>query len=676
MSEDNSSVPASEERRFDDDGQAISAVVGDGVNPEDLGPAAASEDAPALTIPEPPSAPDIPAPPGPDPAPEVPDLPEIPDAPAAPEVPEVPEIANAAEAARVVEVAPAEPEAAQVGEVAEDPAVPEIPDAAEAPEVAETPEAAETPEVAEAPEVAKAPEVPEAAAAVEPAVTPASVDTPGAPTTPGDSDNLGEMPQVEPAHPVAPMPTVTPERHPAPMPTVTPAGPRPAGQRSKGGRPGGPGARPGGPGGRPGGRPSPVPSAPLPVGVVEPIVESVDPHLWGRIDEDGVVYVTTSAGERAIGNWQAGDTEAGLQHFGRRFDDFSTEIGLLEARLASGTGDPKATKTQAIALRETVETLPAIGDLDSAAIRLEIVIGAADAAIAGASHARTAARAAAIKAKEALCVEAEELAESTQWKTTGDRLKAIVEEWRTIRGIDRKTDDALWKRFAKARDTFTRHRGSHFAELDKQRGAAKDAKEELIKKAEALSDATDWGETAGAYRALMEEWKAAGRAPRDVEDALWARFRAAQEKFFSRRNKTFSDRDAEFEANAAIKEKLLEEAEKLDPAAGLDAAKAKMRSIQERWEAAGKVPRERIREFDQRLHAVEEKLKSAEDRHWRRTDPETTARVEQFRARVDTYRAQAAKARAAGDERKAKEADKQAAQWEEWLKTAQGAVDG
>jgi hypothetical protein len=419
-----------------------------------------------------------------------------------------------------------------------------------------------------------------------------------------------------------------------------------------------------------------VPSAPQPAGLVEPIVESVDPHLWGRIDDEGVVYVSTAAGERAIGNWQAGDTEAGLQHFGRKFDDFSTEIALLEARLASGTGDPKATKAQAIALREQVETLAAIGDLDTAAIRLEIVIGAADAAIAGASHARTAARAAAVKAKEALCVEAEELAESTQWKSTGDRLKAIVEEWRTIRGIDRKTDDALWKRFAKARDTFTRHRGSHFAELDKQRGAAKEAKEALIAKAEALSDATDWGETAGAYRTLMEEWKAAGRAPRDVEDALWARFRAAQEKFFSRRNKTFSDRDAEFQANAAIKEKLLAEAETIDPATGLDAAKARMRSIQERWEAAGKVPRERIREFDTRLKAVEDKLKSAEDRHWRRTDPETSARVEQFRARVDSYRAQASKARASGDERKAREAEAQAKQWEEWLKTAQGAVEG
>lgn len=409
--------------------------------------------------------------------------------------------------------------------------------------------------------------------------------------------------------------------------------------------------------------------------VVEPVVENVDPHDWGRIDADGVVYVHTAAGERAIGNWQAGDAEAGLAHFGRKFDDFNTEIALLEARLASGTGDPKATKAQAIALRDQVESLAAIGDLDNAAVRLEIVIGVADAAIAGASTARIAARNAAIKAKEDLCAEAEALAESTQWKSTGDRLKAIVEQWRTIRGIDRKTDDALWKRFAKARDTFTRRRGSHFAELDKQRGAAKEAKEDLIKRAEALSESSEWGETASKYRTLMDEWKATGRAPRDVEDALWGRFRAAQEKFFSRRNRVFSERDAEFAANATKKEQLLAEAEKIDPAAGLEQAKAKMRAIQERWEAAGKVPRERIRELDQRLKVIEDRLKAAEDRHWRRTDPETEARVAQFRARVESFQAQAAKARAAGDERKAKQAEAQAKQWEEWLRTAQTAVE-
>ncbi|WP_354530269.1 DUF349 domain-containing protein [Nakamurella sp. UYEF19] len=490
-----------------------------------------------------------------------------------------------------------------------------------------------------------------------PAVDVSPVDVPPAEVPPA------EVPPAE--VPAAEVPPATP----APA-----AAQRPNPGRGPGGRPGrAPGGRPGGvPGGRGASRPT---GAAAPTITVEPTVEPTDPHKWGRIDDDGVVYVYGPTGERAVGNWQAGDAEAGLAHFARRFDDFATEIALLETRLATGSGDPKATKAHAIELRETVETLSGIGDLDSAAARLEIVIGAADAAIAGASTARAAARATAVAAKEALCVEAEQLAESEQWKSTGDRLKEIVDEWRTIKGIDRKTDDALWKRFAKARDGFTRHRGTHFADLDKQRGAAREAKEALIAKAEALADSTEWGKTAGDYRTLMEEWKASGRAPRDVEDALWDRFRAAQEKFFSHRNQTFSERDQEFETNAAIKDALLLEAEKINPAGGLDAAKAALRSIQERWEAAGKVPRERIKEFDSRLRTVEDKIRSAEDSHWRRTDPETSARIEQFRSRAESFRTQAAKARSAGNERKAREADAQAAQWEEWLAAAQGAVE-
>jgi len=458
--------------------------------------------------------------------------------------------------------------------------------------------------------------------------------------------------EPENAAPVAPTPT---------SPPTSPAGP---------GRPGGR------PGGAPGRRNSARTGAATAVPGGEQVTEPTDPHKWGRIDEAGSVYVYGPTGERTVGNWQAGDAEAGLAHFARRFDDFATEIALLETRLATGSGDPKATKTHAIELRESVDTLAAIGDLDSAAARLEIVIGAADAAIAGASTARAAARATAVAAKEALCVEAESLAESEQWKATGDRLKEIVDEWRTVKGIDRKTDDALWKRFAKARDAFTRRRGTHFADLDKQRGAAREAKEVLIARAEALAESTEWGRTAGEYRTLMEEWKASGRAPREVEDALWGRFRAAQEKFFSHRNQTFSERDHEFEANAETKDRLLVEAEKINAADGLDSAKAALRSIQERWEAAGKVPRERIKEFDSRLRAIEDRIRSAEDSYWRRTDPETSARIEQFRSRAQGYRVQADKARAAGNERKAKEAETQALQWEEWLAAAEGVVEG
>src|SRR5690606_9077029 len=213
-----------------------------------------------------------------------------------------------------------------------------------------------------------------------------------------------------------------------------------------------------------------------------------------------------------------------------------------------------------------------------------------------------------------------------------------------------------------------------FAELDRQRAAAKKRKEELIAEAEQLADSTDWGPTAARFRELMAEWKAAGRAPKDTDDKLWQRFRAAQDTFFSRRAEVFSERDAEFAENAKRKEALLAEAEKIDPSANLEAAKAQLRRSQDQWDEIGKVPRNRVRELDGRLKAIQDKVRAAEEARWRRTDPEAQARAEQFRERVQQFEEQAAKARAAGDTRRAEEAEQQAAQWREWLATAERAL--
>ncbi|KAA9159941.1 DUF349 domain-containing protein [Amycolatopsis acidicola] len=400
-----------------------------------------------------------------------------------------------------------------------------------------------------------------------------------------------------------------------------------------------------------------------------------NPSRWGRIDEEGTVYVRTADGERAVGVWQAGTPDEGLLHYARRFDDIRTEVELLETRLTSGAGDPKHALSSATQLRDSLVDAAVVGDLAALGARIEQIVAHAERALADAKHEREEARSAAIGRKQALAEEAEQIAaESTQWKAAGDRLRAILDEWKTVKGVDRKTDDELWKRFSKARESFNRRRGSHFAELDKQRAAAKVRKEELIAEAESLVDSEEWGATAGRYKDLMAEWKAAGRAPKETDDALWQRFRAAQDKFFARRSAVFSERDAEFAQNATQKEELLTEAEKIDPSSNLDAAKAHLRRLQEQWDEIGKVPRERIRELDGRLKAVQDRIREVEDRRWRRTDPEAQARVDQFRERVQQFEAQAEKARAAGDERRAKKADEQAAQWREWMEAAERAV--
>lgn len=423
--------------------------------------------------------------------------------------------------------------------------------------------------------------------------------------------------------------------------------------------------------------PRPAPQAPhsgsaTPVPAAEP-----HPSRWGRVDDEGTVYVRTEGGEgeRAVGMWQAGTAEEGLVHYARRFDDLRTEVELLETRLRSGAGDPKQALSTATQLRENLATAAVVGDLAALGARIDQVITHAERAQAELKQEREQAREAAIERKQELAAEAENIAaESTQWKAAGDRLRAILEEWKTIKGVDRKTDDELWKRFAKAREAFNRRRGSHFAELDKQRATAKARKEELIAQAESLAQSSDWGPTASRFKELMSEWKAAGKAPKDSDDALWERFHAAQDTFFSRRSAAFSERDAEFAANAAQKEELLAEAEQLDPAANPPAAKAALRKIQQRWDQIGKVPRNRIRELDGRLKAVQDTIKAAENTAWRRTDPEAQARAAQFRERVEQFESQADKARAAGDERKAKKAEEQANQWREWLETAERAV--
>ncbi|MCO1582222.1 DUF349 domain-containing protein [Crossiella sp. SN42] len=406
-------------------------------------------------------------------------------------------------------------------------------------------------------------------------------------------------------------------------------------------------------------------------------VASDDPGRWGRVDADGTVYVRTEEGERSVGSWQAGEPAEGLAHFARRFDDVRTEVELLDTRLTSGAGDPKQALASVRTIKDSLAEAHVVGDLASLAAKLETLIVKAEAAVEAGKAAKEAARIEAVAKKQALVDEAEQIAEdSTQWKVAGDRLRQMLDEWKAVRGVDRKTDEQLWRRFAKARDAFNRRRGSHFADLDRQRATAKQRKQEIVEEAERIADSDDWGDTATRYKDLMTEWKAAGRAPKDADDALWQRFRGAQDRFFARRSEAFSERDAEFGENARRKEELLAEAEQIDPAGpgGLEAARAQLYKLQERWDEIGKVPRERVRELEGRLRAVEEKVRGAVDAQWRRSDPEAEARVAQFRERVEQFESQAAKARSAGNDRKAKEAEAQAAQWREWLAAAEDSL--
>ncbi|MDO4919468.1 DUF349 domain-containing protein [Kocuria sp.] len=487
-----------------------------------------------------------------------------------------------------------------------------------------------------------------------------------------------QAPEEQPGAPAAPTPAAE-EAAPAPRTQEPAAAPRPGAPSAP--RPAAPSS--------PGPRPAAAPAAtrapqPAPAETAHPALSPAESvaraEKFGRADENGTVYVTVQGTEHECGQFPDATPEEALAYFARKFDDAEAQVALLEQRIAAKAPAGEMRKTVAH-VREQVDAHTMVGDLTDLSTRLDTLEDAIRVALEREREESKKHRAAQLAHRTAIVEAAEEVAgqdpEKTQWKHSSARMAELFSQWQEHQksgGRLSKTDeDALWKRFRKARTTFDRHRKAFFSSLDETNTKAKRVKEGLIAEAEALSGSTDWGETAGKYRELMDRWKQSPRASRKDDDALWVRFRAAQDVFFDARKAANEQIDREFEGNLEVKEQLLAEAKKILPVKDIDAAKKKLASVQQRWEEAGKVPRAHMRRVENELRSVEDAVKKAEDDKWRRTDPETKARsnsmLSQLENKIADQRAAVEAARASGNEKKAASLEKDLATSEQWLDT-------
>jgi hypothetical protein len=409
-------------------------------------------------------------------------------------------------------------------------------------------------------------------------------------------------------------------------------------------------------------------------------------HEWGRVDADGTVWLRTPDGERVIGQYPGATEDQALAYYSRKYEDLAAQVALLEKRIELGHVSPADARAQAERLSITVADANVLGDLPSLTARLERLGPAIATRKEEADAAKQAEREESLVRRTALVAEAESLAEAEPeqipWKASGDRLRELFEQWRQQQRqlrLDKRTEDELWKRFSHARTTFDRKRRQHFSALDEQRHRAKDLKESLVAEAEALSGSTDWGSTAAAYRDLMNRWKAAGRASRKEDDALWARFRAAQDIFFAARNEAMAVTENALKGNLAAKEELLAEAEALIPVSNPRSARTALRSIHDRWEKVGQVPRGDVHRIEQRLRNVDQAIRDAEQERWKRSNPQARARaqdaVDQLESVLASLRKQHEKALASGNARKITEAEQAIEAREQWLEQAHKALE-
>lgn len=378
-----------------------------------------------------------------------------------------------------------------------------------------------------------------------------------------------------------------------------------------------------------------------------------DASSFGRVADDGTVYVRIGETEHSVGQYPEGTAEEAMAFFTRRYDAVAFEVQLLEQRVHAGALSPTEATESLDRINTQLEQPNFVGDVVGLRGRLGVLRPLIGQQKVQRREDKARRVAEAKQQKQEIVAKAEKIAASTDWRHGAQRLRDLMTEWKGLARLDKSADDELWHRFSAARTAYTKARKAHFAQDNERREQARVAKEKLIAAAEQLSDSTDWGPTSGEYRRLMQDWKAAGMAPRDVDEDLWRRFRAAQDKFFQARDAADAEQDKEFEANAEVKRQLLVEAEALLPISDLDAAKRAFRDLADRWDAAGKVPRDQMKDLEGRMRKVEQTIRQAEDKQWKQSDPEKSARandmVLKLQEAIAKVEADLEQARAKGD---------------------------
>jgi len=405
-------------------------------------------------------------------------------------------------------------------------------------------------------------------------------------------------------------------------------------------------------------------------------VATDDQTPWGRVDDDGTVYVREGDGERAVGQYPDATPAEAIAYFERKYVELAGQVGLLEQRVRGGA--PARDVAKAIAnLKTAVVGANAVGDLASLSERLEKLGGSVGELTEKQTAEAKAAVADAIAEREKLVAEVEALAAQdpakAQWKQVTSQLDQLFARWQTHQQdgprLPKSEGDELWRRFRAARTTIEGHRKAFFAELDGTHREARTRKQELAEKAEALASKG----TAGIpdYRKLLDDWKAAGRAGKKVDDALWARFKAAGDVLYAAKAEVDAQESAEFSGNLEQKLELLTEAEKLLTETDRTVAKDKLLTIQRKWDAIGKVPRESLKSIEDRLRKVEAAVRKLDEEHWNRSNPEKQARSDglasQLTAAIDKLEKELAAAKSAGDARKIKDAEEALAARKIWL---------
>lgn len=310
---------------------------------------------------------------------------------------------------------------------------------------------------------------------------------------------------------------------------------------------------------------------------------AADAEQWGYVDEEGNVHYRGGQAVEAkvVGKMRGKNPAAALGFFAAQFKKLASRVDILE-REAAAKEDKSRFAPRVDALLAAVHKADAVGDFDALIARLSVL----EEQVKEHLHAN-------VSRKESLVAKAQELAESSAWKATAEAFKALQVEWKAIGPVPKDLADGIWQTFRGAANRFFDRRKEHYAELDKQLQENLEKKEALCVRGEELSGSTDWKDTAEAFKALQQEWRAIGPVPRAKSDAVWQRFRGAANQFFERRKEHYRELERDQKENLRKKEALCVQAEELAGSTEWRSTVQAIKALQAEWKAIGPAPKSR-----------------------------------------------------------------------------------
>lgn len=225
-----------------------------------------------------------------------------------------------------------------------------------------------------------------------------------------------------------------------------------------------------------------------------------------------------------------------------------------------------------------------------------------------------------LEAKQAFCEMAEKLAENENVVDAFNELQKLHEKWKEFGPVAKEYRDDIWNRFKSATSVINKQYQSYYEGIKEKQAENLTKKQSLCEKVEEIAEreiaaAADWNKLSKEIEDIQKEWRTIGFASKKENQKIYDRFRAACDKFFTRKRDFYAGVKDVMNENLEKKVKLCEEAEALKESTEWKKTTDRFIALQKQWKEIGAIPRKKSEQLWKRFRGAADEFFAERDKN-------------------------------------------------------------